>query len=110
MPNKCLECNEGHVFCQECIIRGTQSKLADGEAHVHCFTICKNEFSIATLQTALPPTMFSTLLKKRQAAEIMAADVDGLVSCPFCHFASIPPLEDKVFKCLNPDCMKETCR
>lgn len=30
--------------------------------------------------------------------------------CPFCEFAAIPASEDKVFRCLNSDCMKETCR
>lgn len=110
IPTKTAECNEGHVFCFECIIRGSESTLADGEAQIKCFTDCKSEFSLATLQKILPPTQFSVLLKKKQAAEVMAADVEGLVSCPFCHFASIPPPEDKVFKCLNPECMKETCR
>lgn len=110
MPTKSSECNEGHVFCHECIIRGTESALADAEAHVRCFTDCQSEFSLATLQKVLPPTKFSALLQKRQTAEVIAAGVDGLVSCPFCHFASIPPAEDKVFKCLNPECMKETCK
>ncbi|XP_001603062.1 uncharacterized protein LOC100119259 [Nasonia vitripennis] len=110
MPTKSAECNSGHIFCFDCIIRGTESKLADGEAHVKCFTNCESEFSLATLQKILPPTTFSALLKKRQAAEIMAAGMDDLVSCPFCHFASIPPPEDRIFKCLNPECMKETCR
>ncbi|KAJ8678403.1 hypothetical protein QAD02_014190 [Eretmocerus hayati] len=110
MPMKCSECNVGHLFCSECIIRGTESTLADGKAHVRCFAECESEFPLNILQKILPPTRFSALLKIRQTAELMAAEVDGLVSCPFCHFASIPPPEDKVFKCLNPDCMKETCR
>ncbi|XP_014204374.1 uncharacterized protein LOC106636490 [Copidosoma floridanum] len=110
MPTKSSECNTGHVFCFECIIRGTEAALADGNSHVRCFTDCQSDISLATLQKVLPPTQFSALLKKRQAAEVAAAEVDGLVSCPFCYFASIPPPEDKVFKCLNPECMKETCR
>lgn len=110
MPTKTSKCNEGHVFCYECIIRGTEITLANGDALVKCFAECQSEFSLATLQKVLLPTKFSALLKKNQAAEIIAAGVDGLVSCPFCHFASIPPPEDKVFKCLNPECMKETCR
>ncbi|KAL7303319.1 hypothetical protein TKK_0004509 [Trichogramma kaykai] len=110
MPSKCALCNEGHTFCNDCVIRGTDSILADGGTHVQCFTECSSEFSLSTLQKVLKPTKFSALLTKRQLAEVMAAGVDGLVSCPFCHFASIPPPEDKVFRCLNPECMKETCR
>ena len=110
MPNKCGECNAGHNFCFECIIRGTDSVLADGKTKVLCFTDCQNEMSLITLQKALPPTKFSIVLKNHQAAEVEAAGIEGLVSCPFCPFASIPLPEDKIFKCLNPECMKESCR
>lgn len=110
MPNKCAKCIAGHVFCFDCIVRGAESVLADGKTEVKCFTECDSEISLATLQISLSPTTFSVLLKKRQAAEVEAAGIEGLVSCPFCTFASIPPAEDKVFKCLNPECMKESCR
>ncbi|XP_015178852.1 PREDICTED: uncharacterized protein LOC107067667 [Polistes dominula] len=110
MPSKCSSCDNGHIFCNDCIIKGTNLKLAESETHIYCFVNCTSEFSLSILQNVLPPTTFSILLQKRQEAEIKAAGLEGLVSCPFCHFASIPPPEDKVFKCLNPDCMKESCR
>ncbi|XP_051162176.1 uncharacterized protein LOC127282129 [Leptopilina boulardi] len=110
LPRKCSTCEDGHIFCHGCILRGTESKISDGQNHIPCFVECKREFSLSVLQEVLPPTTFSILLQKRQEAEVMAAGLEGLVSCPFCHFASIPPVESKVFKCLNPDCMKETCR
>lgn len=109
MPSKCSTCDNGHNFCHSCIIKGTDTKLGDGETHVLCFLMCGGEFSLSTLQSIIAPTTFSILLKKRQAADIMAAGLEGLVSCPFCHFASIPAEGDKVFKCFNPECMKETC-
>ncbi|KAI4502346.1 hypothetical protein M0802_002258 [Mischocyttarus mexicanus] len=110
MPSKCSSCENNHIFCNTCIIKGTELKLAESETHIYCFINCTSEFSLSILQNVLPPTTFSILLQKRQEAEIMAAGLEGLVSCPFCHFASIPPPEDKVFKCFNPDCMKESCR
>lgn len=110
MPSKISECGEGHVFCNDCVVKGVDMKLSEAEVKIGCFTDCQSEFSLQVLQKALPPTKFSKLLIKKQAAEVLAADVEGLVSCPFCHFASIPPPEDKVFKCLNPECMKESCR
>lgn len=85
-------------------------KLSEGETHINCLIDCGSEFNLSVLQCILLPTKFSILLRKRQEAEVMAAGLEGLVSCPFCHFASIPPQEDKVFKCFNPDCMKESCR
>ncbi|XP_011700525.1 PREDICTED: uncharacterized protein LOC105457516 isoform X2 [Wasmannia auropunctata] len=110
MPSKCSTCEDGHVFCNTCIIRSTDVVLGDGNTRIDCLIQCGCEFPISVLQRVLLPTKFSILLCKRQEAEIMAAGLEGLVSCPFCHFASIPPPEDKIFKCLNPECMKETCR
>ncbi|KOC63145.1 E3 ubiquitin-protein ligase RNF216 [Habropoda laboriosa] len=110
VPSKCSTCADGHIFCNSCILKGTESMLAQGETRILCFTNCDEEFSLPTLQKILSPTQFSSLISKKQEAEVMAAGLEGLVSCPFCHFASIPPPEDKVFKCLNPECMKESCR
>lgn len=109
MPSKCSTCDNGHVFCNSCVVKGTDTKLGDGETHIPCFVNCGSEFSIKTLQKVLPSAKFSILLQKRQAAEVLSAGLEGLVSCPFCPFASIPPEGDKVFKCLNPECMKESC-
>ncbi|EFN86040.1 uncharacterized protein LOC105181804 [Harpegnathos saltator] len=110
MPSKCSTCEDGHIFCNSCVAKCTDVKLAEGETHIYCLIDCGSEFHLSVLQHVLLPTKFSILLQKRQEAEVMAAGLEGLVSCPFCHFASIPPQEDKVFKCFNPDCMKESCR
>ncbi|CAK9829067.1 E3 ubiquitin-protein ligase RNF216 [Anthophora retusa] len=110
IPSKCSTCTNGHVFCNSCILSGTESMLAEGKTRISCFTDCDEEFSLPTLQKILSPKQFSTLVSKKQEAEVITAKLEGLISCPFCHFASIPPSEDKVFKCLNPECMKETCR
>ncbi|XP_015429792.1 PREDICTED: uncharacterized protein LOC107186444 [Dufourea novaeangliae] len=110
VPTKCSTCDDGHIFCNPCVIKGTEMKLSQGETRISCFINCGAEFSLSTLQRILPPTQFSILIGKIQEAEVMAAGLEGLVSCPFCPFASIPPVEDKVFKCLNPECMKESCR
>jgi len=110
MPSKCSMCEDGHIFCNLCIARSTDVVLADGKTQVDCLINCGCGFSLSVLQRILLPTKFSILLQKRQEAEVMAAGLEGLVSCPFCHFASIPPPEDNVFKCFNPDCMKESCR
>lgn len=110
LPRKCFACEGGHLFCNTCILVGSESNIGDGLYRINCFGDCEREFSLSVLQNVLPPTLFSILLQKRQEAEVMAAGIEGLVSCPFCHFASIPPVESKIFKCLNPECMKETCR
>lgn len=42
--------------------------------------------------------------------EVKAAGIEDLELCPFCDFATIPAPTDKIFRCLNPECMKESCR
>lgn len=59
------------------------------------------EFPTSVLQRVLPSTKFSILLCKWQEAEITVARIEGLVLCPFCHFTSISPPEDKIFKYFN---------
>lgn len=61
-------------------------------------------------QAVLKPSVFSMMLRRKQLEEVKAAGIEDLEMCPFCDFASIPPHEDKVFRCLNPDCMRESCR
>ena len=110
VPSKCSTCNEGHIFCNNCVIAGTNAKIGEGLTRIMCFVNCGSEISLSVLQRVLKPTTFSILLKKRQAAEVLEAGLEGLVSCPFCHFASIYPENDKIFKCLNSECAKESCR
>ncbi len=41
----------------------------------------------------------------------LLAEIDGLECCPYCPYAVIVDNpNDKIFRCLNPECMKETCR
>lgn len=54
--------------------------------------------------------MFSKVAQRKQLEEVKAAGINELEMCPFCDFATIPAPEDKLFKCLNPECMKESCR
>lgn len=50
------------------------------------------------------------MAQKKQLAEIKAAGIEELEVCPFCDFATIPAPGDKIFRCLNAECMKESCR
>ncbi|XP_076376525.1 uncharacterized protein LOC117228582 isoform X1 [Megalopta genalis] len=110
MPSRCFTCSDGHIFCKSCMKKGIEVRLAEGDTRIVCFLTCKGEFSYSSLKKALSPTEFSFLLNKQQEVEVIAAGIEGLVSCPFCPFASIPPSEDKIFRCFNPDCMKQSCR
>ncbi|XP_051166058.1 putative leucine-rich repeat-containing protein DDB_G0290503 [Leptopilina boulardi] len=105
-----ITCQEGHVFCNRCAILGTNTELAKGCPRIKCFQECNSEFNLNSLQKILTPDKFKILLSKVQEGEIAAAKIEGLVSCPFCYYASIPPENDKIFTCMNLDCGKKSCR
>jgi len=47
----------------------------------------------------------------KQAKELEQAALDGLESCPSCHYAAvIENPEEKLFRCMNEECMQTTCR
>lgn len=58
----------------------------------------------------LDSVVFSRMAQRKQFEEVKDAKIKGLETCPFCDFSTIPAADDKIFKCLNEDCMKETCR
>ncbi len=107
-----LACPDGHLFCKECIRRSSEELIGQTKIKFPCLGgECKTEFSMVTLQQVLSSKMFSNLLRKIQEEEIRQADIPDLVTCPFCSFATIMPDEsDKVLKCLNSECLKESCR
>ena len=51
-------------------------------------------------------------IKKNSAIlSLHLAEIDGLECCPYCPYAVIVDNpDDKIFRCLNPECLKETCR
>lgn len=58
----------------------------------------------------LDPKLLRKAFQKKQMEDVKKADIEGLESCPFCEFSTIPPPGDKIFRCLNEDCGKESCR
>ena len=107
-----LPCPEGHLFCVECIKRSSEELIGQAKVKFPCLEgQCTEEFTMVTLQKALRPKTFSLLLGKIQEEEIRQADIEDLVTCPFCSFATIMPNpHDKVLCCKNPECLKESCR
>lgn len=72
---------------------------------------CTEEFTEHTLRKVLPEKTMSLYHRIRQAADLEAAQIDGLESCPFCPFAMvIENVHERLFTCFNPECRKVTCR
>ncbi|KAJ8979957.1 hypothetical protein NQ317_001542, partial [Molorchus minor] len=110
MPKDTFSCPNECKFCKDCIKKSCEVALGEGKTNFSCLASCTAEFTLQTLQHVLPPKMFSKLAQKKALAEIKAAGIEELEMCPFCDFATIPNEADKIFRCLNPDCMKESCR
>lgn len=111
LPNEILTCSKGCHFCKDCIKKSVEVAFGDGKINFPCLADCSAEFSLQTIQAAVSPKLFSKLAQKQALAEVKAAGIEDLESCPFCDFANIiNNQEDKIFRCLNPDCMKESCR
>ena len=72
---------------------------------------CNDYFSFRIIQLLLRPNEMNIILRRWQQAELRDAQLDNMESCPSCDFAMIIENEDeRVFRCQNPDCLKETCR
>lgn len=110
MPKDTFFCPKNCLFCGNCIRRSCEISFGEGKLNFSCLNNCAEEFSLQTLKNILPPKMFSKIAQKKMIVEIKAAGIEGLEMCPFCDFASIPNETDRIFKCFNPDCMKESCR
>jgi len=106
------QCIEGHLFCKECLQSYAREAIyGAGKMQLTCMTEgCKSMFPQSQLRLALSDDMMAKYQERLQDESIKMAELPDLVKCPFCDFAAEVPAEDKVFKCQNPECMKETCR
>ncbi|XP_041354024.1 uncharacterized protein LOC121371875 isoform X2 [Gigantopelta aegis] len=105
-------CADGHLFCKECVRRSTETALGEGKTRFPCLTgACDHDVPLSSLQLLLPSSLFSRLLRNLQEEEVQKAGIPDLETCPHCSFAAImPDPNNKVFHCLNTECLKETCR
>lgn len=71
-----------------------------------------SRWSLCLLSSSDQGTLFSMqVLRKLQEEEVRQAGIADLVDCPFCSFATImSDPNDRVFRCLNPECLKDSCR
>ncbi|KAJ8925111.1 hypothetical protein NQ315_001292 [Exocentrus adspersus] len=110
IPEECYFCMKGCVFCKQCVKAGTENAIGDGDLRFPCFNNCDSEFSFQTLQMVLSNKTLEKLVQKIASEEAKKANIQGLETCPFCDFAMILPENEKIFKCINQDCLVESCR
>lgn len=111
LPEDMISCKGGHVYCRDCIARGTDVAIGDGKTVIECLGHCKEEIGWQELQKVVAPNVLSKLLQRRQAEEVGAAEMENMVSCPFCPYVTIMDNpDDKVLVCRNPECGRDSCR
>jgi len=105
-------CLNNHLFCKVCIKHYAETNIGDCNYEFKCMQEnCDSFYQMDTLRDVLDPNVFDKLDGNIQNMQIIKANLSNLESCPFCTFCIIIENEnEKVFKCLNPDCMKESCR
>jgi len=126
-----VKCSEGHSFCMSCI-----RTFADTSFGAGLYTISTNNlgnvsfeevtilkcpemggcekkgiFTDAVLAKCMTEENFNRYSQRSTALAAAFAGVGELVECPFCDFVvSMPNEEDHVVVCLNPLCLKKSCR
>ena len=114
LPENLISCADGHSFCDDCVISAAQIAVVLGRYKVDCFeTDCRSEFPLQSLEAILPPRLHTILDHRRTEQEVLhfIEEMDDLVKCPFCPYvAVVENPDDKVFRCMNPECLLESCR
>ncbi|CAM2727175.1 unnamed protein product [Rotaria socialis] len=108
-----ISCDNNHRFCQTCIRNYIETGfITNGECFFTCLNpTCKYEYSTSLMNQLLAPTLFSRLLIKIQQEELRLANIQNFEQCRYCTFGTIiDDPHERVFRCLNQECLKETCR
>ena len=72
---------------------------------------CTARFDEKELTRFLPSKSLELLQRLRFAQELEDAAIEGLETCPSCPWAVvIDNPDEKLFRCMNEDCGKVTCR
>ncbi|KAL7415104.1 hypothetical protein BDY24DRAFT_383722 [Mrakia frigida] len=108
---KCVQCDEGHLFCIDCIEAHANNELGAQKTDILCMDGdgCKAPFPESELARTLPAKTMSLLQRLIQQKHIKDAGLEGLESCPFCDFSiCIENPNEKLFNCQA--CEKVSCR
>ncbi|XP_071954572.1 uncharacterized protein [Antedon mediterranea] len=107
-----VQCSDGHLFCTMCMNSyAKEAVYGSGKLNLSCMSDgCESRFPKSQLDKCLPKDVIAKYEERQKEESLNLADLDNLVKCPSCEFAAIMDTDDKVFKCQNPDCLKESCR
>ena len=108
-----------YIICTECVLRYAEVEIGQGNFTFPCMsTNCPASYSVHALYNVLDSKTFEKVMVKKQEAEILAANITNLESCPFCSYAiefyekatKDTKLSETVLRCQNDHCSKVSCR
>lgn len=109
-----VQCSDGHLFCCKCLESYAKEVIfgsAIATAELHCMSVdCNRPFPYDQLRKVLTEEEIVKYQEHLQEDCLSKADLPNLIRCPFCKFAAIVAMHDKEFRCLNPKCLKVTCK
>lgn len=115
--NRMVHCsNEGalHSFCKTCARTNAETEVGQGKYILVCMSMdgCSAGFSREQRDLFLDDKLKIALERIETEHNLRMAGIENLESCPFCPFAAeYPPVEeDRIFRCIHPDCGVESCR
>jgi TRIAD3 protein (E3 ubiquitin-protein ligase RNF216) len=108
-----VQCSDGHLFCKECL-HGYAKEIIFGSAMASAKLSCMQEdcdrtYPYNQLEKCLTKDEIDKYQCRLQEDCLAKAEIPNLHQCAFCEFAAIISEQQKVFTCLNPKCMKESC-
>ncbi|KAL6694144.1 hypothetical protein J3F84DRAFT_395823 [Trichoderma pleuroticola] len=103
------------LFCKQCPRKQAEEMVGQSRYRITCLSLggsCSAPFSLTERAKFLDKGLTTALERIEQDAELRAANIEGLVQCPFCSFAAIcvSEEENREFPCQNPDCLVVSCR
>ncbi|KAK6170736.1 hypothetical protein SNE40_019051 [Patella caerulea] len=107
-----VQCFDGHLFCKTCLQSYVKEAVfGSGKLDLSCMTDgCDSSFPGSQLELCLAQDVLEKYQDRVREENLNLADIEDLVRCPGCDFAAILDPGDKVFRCQNIHCLKETCR
>lgn len=108
-----IQCGDGHLFCQECMMKYSAVLLGEHNPQIVCMDLsgCKHPFAETELSRFMPEKMMELYQCLKQTKEIEEAEIEGLEGCPFCEYkAIVDQADEKLFQCERKDCGVVSCR
>ena len=109
------QCDEGHLFCAECLRRYAEEQLfGQQKTELCCMSTsddggkCAGKFGDDMLSRALSKKVMSKLQEAMFNSAVESAGLKNLARCPICDLQAI--CEGREFRCPAPGCGYRSCR